>query len=180
MAPTKKSFLQAFSQWAEHPFTGDAFAMTSHHQGPAALGLSVTALKAHSGLAQGLSNMGIHQIYFHTFDSPFCILTQDRLIRVFQPSKKLETKLEKCSDEKRKSRMTTDNVCYRSRILALSYESSSYSFPTTDENQLFLTFHQRRSVSEWTKPEPSVAVTHRNNSYFKQYLWSLFLCLLSS
>lgn len=94
---------------AEHPFTGDAVAMTSHRQGPAAIGLSVTELKAHSGLALGLSNKWIHQIYFHTFGSPLCILTQDWLIRVFQPSKKLrylETKLEKCSDEKRKSRRT--------------------------------------------------------------------------
>lgn len=45
---------------------------------------------------------------------------------VFQPSKKLkyvEIRLENCSEEKQKSSMIKENMCFQCLVLAFSYEN---------------------------------------------------------
>lgn len=105
----------------------------------------------------------------------------DKLISVFQPRKKLkylEIRLENCSEEKQKSSTITENTCFNFLVLAFSYENTPQTFSTVDEKGLFLA--PRKSFSEWTKLEFSLAVMHKYNSYFKQFMWSLFLFLLAT
>lgn len=101
------------------------------HQRPAALGLWITDHKAHSDLALELLRLLINQFQFHVLNSHLGILTADKLINVFQPSKKLrymEIGRENCSEEKQKSSMIKENICFHCLVLAFIYKNIPWPF----------------------------------------------------